>query len=115
MQTDFYKKYLQSPAWRRKREKAIKRAGRRCEMCGVSILDKPLEVHHKTYERLGRELPNDLKVVCKICHGIEDWSRALRSWAEKVYGADWYEQYDYGDMAEKFDSWLESRNNDELE
>jgi hypothetical protein len=30
-----------------------------------------LEVHHRTYERLGRERPEDLLVLCEKCHAVE--------------------------------------------
>jgi hypothetical protein len=29
-----------------------------------------LEVHHRTYERLGRELTTDLTVPCNACHEL---------------------------------------------
>ena len=29
-----------------------------------------LEVHHLSYARLGRELPDDLIVLCPACHAI---------------------------------------------
>ena len=30
-----------------------------------------LDVHHLTYERLGREKDEDLRVLCRACHGDE--------------------------------------------
>ena len=29
-----------------------------------------LEVHHRTYERLGEELASDLTVLCNRCHHV---------------------------------------------
>lgn len=62
-----YEAYLQSPEWRARREAALERFGRRCATC-----NRPdrLEVHHRTYERLGGEHPSDLVVLCETCHGI---------------------------------------------
>jgi 5-methylcytosine-specific restriction endonuclease McrA len=60
-----YREYLASADWQVKRADAIERAGYRCEVCG---LPWGLEVHHKTYERLGNELPEDLACLCWGCH-----------------------------------------------
>ncbi len=62
-----YRKYLKSRTWAKKRSAAYKAHGRSCGDCGTS--KGPLEVHHKTYKRRGRESPRrDLAVVCKPCH-----------------------------------------------
>jgi len=63
-----YAEYLKSRHWQRQRKEALERAGHRCQVCNVDEL--PLEVHHRTYERLGREVPDDLFVLCEVCHGI---------------------------------------------
>jgi hypothetical protein len=60
-----YHGYLQSDAWRQRRRDAIQRADGRCQVCNGS---GPLEVHHRTYERLGHESPGDLTVLCRACH-----------------------------------------------
>lgn len=60
-----YREYLRSEWWQWKRERAIKRAGCCCELCNDP---GPLEVHHTTYDRLGREHNNDLVVLCRDCH-----------------------------------------------
>lgn len=61
-----YYKYIRSAAWKRKAEKIRRRQGYRCKDCGRRA---PLDVHHKTYRRLGYELPDDLDALCKRCHG----------------------------------------------
>ncbi len=64
-----YAEYLQTPHWKETRAAAIARARGRCAVCGRG--DRPLEVHHRTYERLGEELPEDLVVLCggpQGCH-----------------------------------------------
>lgn len=62
-----YPAYLQTPEWKARRARAIERAGGRCEtrLCGSP---EHLEVHHKTYERLGCEADADLVVLCISCH-----------------------------------------------
>ena len=63
-----YREYIDSPAWKRKRAAAIKHNGSKCNICGGKSY---LQVHHLTYERLGREEMSDLEVLCKFCHGLE--------------------------------------------
>ena len=62
-----YEDYLKTPAWRLQRIRAIKRARGRCQACNSS---KSLHVHHRTYERLGHEDPEDLTVFCDNCHKL---------------------------------------------
>ena len=64
-QTARYRAVMASGGWRRRRRRAIGRAGRRCQRCGAP---EPLDVHHLTYARLGRERPGDLLAVCESCH-----------------------------------------------
>lgn len=52
-------------AWKARREEALDRRGRRCELCRAT---SRLQVHHNTYERVGAELPDDLVVLCNACH-----------------------------------------------
>jgi len=59
--------YLQSEHWKTVRIGALERAGHRCQVCNNS---KSLDVHHRTYERLGEELDGDLTVLCRKCHDI---------------------------------------------
>lgn len=60
-----YAAYLQTPEWKKKRARALLIAGYRCQICNVSGL---LNVHHRTYERLGCEWLTDLLVLCQPCH-----------------------------------------------
>ncbi|APX99464.1 HNH endonuclease [Lacinutrix venerupis] len=63
----WYYGYLQSNIWKKKREWVLKNVDYKCERCGK----KALLVHHKTYDRVGYENPEDLMAVCKSCHGKE--------------------------------------------
>ena len=56
-----YKEYLQTQLWQTTRKRALRNADFSCQIC-KSI--EGLEVHHNTYERLGRELNSDMLVVC---------------------------------------------------
>jgi hypothetical protein len=60
-----YQAYLNSPTWRMTRNRALKLAGYRCSRCPSK---RDLNVHHRTYERLGAELDTDLEVLCFTCH-----------------------------------------------
>lgn len=60
-----YQVYLGTTEWRLTRNRALKRAGRQCSKCPSK---RDLEVHHKTYERLGHEWDQDLEVLCVMCH-----------------------------------------------
>ena len=66
-QRRYREEYLQSGHWKAVREGALRRAAYRCQVCNS---DKSLDVHHRTYERVGRELPEDLTVLCRKCHNV---------------------------------------------
>jgi 5-methylcytosine-specific restriction endonuclease McrA len=60
-----YYEYLQSSAWQKKRDKVLKRARYKCELCYNPY---NLEVHHKTYDHLGREYLHEMICLCRRCH-----------------------------------------------
>jgi 5-methylcytosine-specific restriction endonuclease McrA len=66
-----YRQYRQTPEWRERADAAKARFGGRCALCNAS--DR-LEAHHRTYERVGQELPDDLTALCADCH------RAYHEW-----------------------------------
>lgn len=139
--TPEYLAYLDSEEWTKRRAEALARAGHRCEKKwtvhrvvkewtdaeGRSFVDTEeqveccsettsLEVHHRSYDRLGHEEPQDLMVLCQRHHGIADRNRhenalyeaRLNGWATKVYGEDWEDQ-GYENVADKFDQWRYDR------
>ena len=67
-----YADYLRTAHWQRVRELAVEQAGHACDLCART---NQLEVHHRTYERLGFERQSDLIVLCDDCH--EDFHRSL--------------------------------------
>ncbi len=62
---EWYKEYLKTDHWLNLREEALKRAGKRCQVCGYR---KNLQVHHNTYKNIGHEDIEDLVVLCWKCH-----------------------------------------------
>lgn len=67
-----YAEYLKTAHWQRVRELALGRADQQCELCSGT---EALEVHHRTYERLGFERPGDVIALCHDCH--RDFHRSL--------------------------------------
>lgn len=63
-----YHAYIRSQDWIDKSNKAKKRAGYRCQLCNAPEGEVTLNTHHRTYERLGNEIPSDLIVLCSDCH-----------------------------------------------
>jgi len=80
--TNYYR-YMRSPAWREykiawwatydKRHKV-----RRCYICGITqqAYGKVFDLHHRTYDRLGKEAFDDLVPLCRQpCH-----QRVTKAW-----------------------------------
>jgi 5-methylcytosine-specific restriction endonuclease McrA len=75
--TRSYQEYLASPEWQGTRDDALHQAKHRCHICNSR---HQLEVHHRTYERIGRERPDDLTVLCRPCHALfHRYGRLVRS------------------------------------
>lgn len=62
-----YQEYLASDEWYQRSKEAKERARWKCEVCSAKLA---LEVHHKSYARLGFERNADLIVLCERCHGL---------------------------------------------
>ena len=60
----WYNEYLSSPEWYARRLAVFKRDGNLCRRCGATAS----QIHHLTYERVGREELDDLVAVCDPCH-----------------------------------------------
>lgn len=67
MTKEEYAEYLQSPRWRLISQ-AMREAYQVCQRCEFPY---ELNVHHLTYERLGKETIGDLIVLCRSCHSRE--------------------------------------------
>ena len=69
-----YEVYLRSRAWRAFRAEMLALTEGTCEGCGVSESESlllVLDLHHLCYDRLGWELPDDVRVLCRPCHENE--------------------------------------------
>lgn len=60
-----YEEYLKTPEWRKRRNAFLGRKGWHCERCGRKV---DLQVHHRSYARLGSERDEDLEALCRDCH-----------------------------------------------
>lgn len=77
-----YKNYLHSTHWKTTKF-LLYSTKRRCSLCRSK---KNLNIHHKTYRRLGNENPNDLIVLCQECHYIyHKYAKAI-ALSDKVIG-----------------------------
>lgn len=61
---DRYNLYLRSYAWMQRRKGVINRE----KVCQLCQSDERLEVHHVTYQRVGAERIEDLRLLCHRCH-----------------------------------------------
>lgn len=66
MTAESYRAYLGSPRWLTMRRLALEAAEGRCLLCNAA---EGLDVHHRTYDRVGAERLSDLVVLCGDCHG----------------------------------------------
>lgn len=63
----WYARHLQSAAWYGLRTVVLRRDNNLCQGC----LKRPAtQVHHLTYERVGREMAFDLVSICDVCHEV---------------------------------------------
>jgi hypothetical protein len=43
-----------------------------------------LELHHQHYDTQGREVPDDLLALCRVCHEAEHRDQLGHFWADPV-------------------------------
>jgi 5-methylcytosine-specific restriction endonuclease McrA len=60
-----YRTYIKSPKWKLVCQRYWHTYGKKCQACGSR---QKLHVHHKSYDRFGRELLTDLTGLCDTCH-----------------------------------------------
>jgi 5-methylcytosine-specific restriction endonuclease McrA len=75
-----YRQYLLSEAWLKRRKLVLEFWGYRCSVCNSPT--NP-QVHHRTYERVGRELLSDLVVLCESCHALFSVS-PFKAWSAQI-------------------------------
>jgi hypothetical protein len=66
-----YNRYIKSFAWFEFSSRIKAERGNKCEECGAGGKGVILHSHHLTYDRLGKELPEDIQVLCKPCHQLK--------------------------------------------
>lgn len=72
-----YEAYLASEHWQQTRQRKLEAEDWRCEHCrfyaqrGQNGQRFGLDVHHLTYDRIGREELTDLEALCRTCHAEE--------------------------------------------
>lgn len=73
-----YYEYFRSEEWREMADAAKERVGYRCQVCNAEQGDGViLDAHHRTYERLGHELIEDITVLCRDCHGLYEHNKKI--------------------------------------
>jgi len=60
-----YNDYLKTAHWKKIKKQIRKKYNNQCQICNSK---NKLNVHHKTYERKGEELEEDLILLCQSCH-----------------------------------------------
>ena len=63
-----YLDYLQTVAWKRKREAVLERANYVCQAQMQGCFGRASQAHHLTYEHVFDEPLFDLVAVCRNCH-----------------------------------------------
>jgi 5-methylcytosine-specific restriction endonuclease McrA len=116
-----YAKHIKSARWRNMKRDIGRLRGNRCERCRSTF---QLQLHHKTYERLGRESPSDLELLCTACHTKADkerdaatrqrgdntrYANAVDTYARKKYGEEYEGYIDDQSLVDEFDEWLERK------
>ncbi len=131
-----YERYIGTLDWWLVSRSALERAGFQCEHT-VAVYDREsgqyrpercpavseLQVHHRTYARLGHEGPGDLIVLCRRHHTLHDerrrsdierqrYDRRLDAWARRRYGDDWRECFEIDDLVEEFEAFVSRQEHD---
>lgn len=61
-----YSAYLRTEHWKNKKQEFLLTiTDRRCLVCWSTCM---VNVHHRTYQRIGREFNDDLIILCEDCH-----------------------------------------------
>jgi len=74
--------YLASDHWQRTRKARIEAGYGACERCDLPrwlaeiAYGQDLHVHHLHYRTVGKEVDEDLEVLCARCHDIETFGRS---------------------------------------
>jgi len=85
-----YHDYISSDAWRSNpaRLAELKAARFKCRICENGPPTTVIEVHHRTYARLGHEHVADLCTLCRDCHHLVTDELRRRRYRSRPVGAD---------------------------
>lgn len=85
-----YHDYISSSAWRSNpaRLAELRSARFKCRLCENGPPTVVIEVHHRTYVRLGREEAADLCTLCRDCHHVVTDELRRRRYRSRPVGAD---------------------------
>lgn len=63
-----YRDYLKTDHWQKIRQaKILKKRGNICRLCAKK---SAIDVHHRTYKKIGAERLKDLAPICRSCHTL---------------------------------------------
>lgn len=71
---DEYRSYLLSDDWKERRKKWLDY----WRSCCICMDGSRLDVHHRTYERVGHEIFTDCVVLCRSCHELFESNKSKR-------------------------------------
>ena len=54
--------------WEALRASKLAEQGNACACCPNDAASYPLELHHRHYENWGKEQPEDVVILCRLCH-----------------------------------------------
>ncbi len=66
----WYKEYCLSERWQKMRTHWFNWWKCRCAICNEHQDDTTMDLHHRTYERIGKEEFQDLIPLCRRCHDL---------------------------------------------
>lgn len=72
-----YHAYIESPRWKKTKERIMRERGVSCERCGVSGSVVKVQLHHVSYANMGHERDEDLKLLCGPCHQLMHPNKAI--------------------------------------
>lgn len=86
-----YAEYLASDDWKRRRKELLRAHGWKCAACGIPRIlalwwdREDLNIHHRRYDTLGSESPDDVEALCEKCHGAEHRAEGGRERKDELW------------------------------
>lgn len=85
-----YADWLASPGWHKRRQRWANEEQRRygrivCALCGARWSQSHGDLHHLSYNHIGKERHEDLMAMCRPCHELVHQAiDASRSWQKLI-------------------------------